>query len=993
MSGHGTGLIAIGLSDGSIQLVSHKALAPGSSIATKAAAPLGASAAVTQSQIQNQATFSLVIEQNKSGHAGATAYVKWNGDGTALASGGEDGSLKIWSRNGQLRSTLVGAPVAGAKPSDAAAATTVTGRPVYGLAWSRDGDSIVYCKGKDLVLKPISPSQKGIQWTAHDGAVLAVDWSPVHNKIVSGGEDGRYKVWDAFGRLSYCSQPYEYPITSVSWSPDGQMFAVGAFQMVVLCDAAGWVHARESLPMVSSFGGKSSGPSSSASSAAALGLSNSGLMNMSSSGAVGSSSSSSYARPTGSIYSISWSSDGSVLAAGTSGGSVLFGRIIQRSLEYKDWKFVQKNTTTVTVLSAATTSGSLSSSQDSQPIAGIAATGPGAGLAPIADLSQIAGVVADVLGTSSSASSGGASSVFGEDLTFRDPILRMSVGHSKLLVATSSQLYVYEVPATRGQTFSSIAPHVIDLPPGNASVPALMVPGPKSFLTVDGTAAAVWAGSAPVATADAASSSATSSIRTSAVGGLSGGSGPGTGGMGVGPGLGANTASAASVLATDAAHGTARLYHYEGRQISTLRLALPSLSAASVSVGAHSIVCVLDRLDSRAVRCIDGATGRNELIRHHMEVLDVAVDPTGSLVAFIDRNQDLYITPVPYKIISQSMQNNPLALFAVPTVSPMVAITKLATMVDSIRWHETHAILCALTDGQYAVWTIPFVVMVDRDLLPLSRLSRDCSAEAGKNATLLSFVASRALCRRTSDGAVLCLTLSQHLQSVVNYALELHSLVSAISNCVVAPAGGSADAKRWESAVRLCRFAKEPALWAGLAVFAMHRGEFNTAEVAYAALRMVDKLQYVQHIKDIPVHEARAAELLLFKRQVDESESMLLQAGLAYRAIKLRLRMFHWERALEIALAKKQHVETVLAHRLRFLQMSAAAAAGGVVTTGASLADESTQEIPSAKETIPSFLQILEQSPGLQISWERVEQLVEEEKEKEQQRPGCRPYV
>ena len=48
-------------------------------------------------------------------------------------------------------------------------------------------------------------------------------------RIISGGEDCRYRVWDAFGRQLFSAAPQDYPITSLSWSPDGQYFAVGMF--------------------------------------------------------------------------------------------------------------------------------------------------------------------------------------------------------------------------------------------------------------------------------------------------------------------------------------------------------------------------------------------------------------------------------------------------------------------------------------------------------------------------------------------------------------------------------------------------------------------------------------------------------------------------------------------------------------------------------------------------------------------------------------------
>lgn len=47
------------------------------------------------------------------------------------------------------------------------------------------------------------------------------------------------EVWDSYGRLLYSSQPHEYPITSVAWALDGELFAVGSFHTLRLCDKTG----------------------------------------------------------------------------------------------------------------------------------------------------------------------------------------------------------------------------------------------------------------------------------------------------------------------------------------------------------------------------------------------------------------------------------------------------------------------------------------------------------------------------------------------------------------------------------------------------------------------------------------------------------------------------------------------------------------------------------------------------------------------------------
>jgi intraflagellar transport protein 80 len=48
---------------------------------------------------------------------------------------------------------------------------------------------------------------------------------------------------------------------------------------------------------------------------------------------------------------------------------------------------------------------------------------------------------------------------------------------------------------------------------------------------------------------------------------------------------------------------------------------------------------------------------------------------------------------------------------------------------------------------------------------------------------------------------------------------------------------------------------------------------------------------------------------------------VLLQARLFYRAIKLNIKLYKWDRALEIAVSNKTHVDTVVAYRKRFLEM------------------------------------------------------------------------
>ena len=55
-------------------------------------------------------------------------------------------------------------------------------------------------------------------------------------------------------------------------------------------------------------------------------------------------------------------------------------------------------------------------------------------------------------------------------------------------------------------------------------------------------------------------------------------------------------------------------------------------------------------------------------------------------------------------------------------------------------------------------------------------------------------------------------------------------------------------------------------------------------------------MQYINHIKEIPSKEGRNAAMALFCRQPQEAETILLQAGLIYRAIQMNIDLFNWDR-------------------------------------------------------------------------------------------------
>lgn len=70
----------------------------------------------------------------------------------------------------------------------------ISAQPLYCVAWGPNSNQVLYSIGAHLVIKPLQPNSKPVQWKAHDGLILAVAWNTNNSMIISGSEDCRYKV-------------------------------------------------------------------------------------------------------------------------------------------------------------------------------------------------------------------------------------------------------------------------------------------------------------------------------------------------------------------------------------------------------------------------------------------------------------------------------------------------------------------------------------------------------------------------------------------------------------------------------------------------------------------------------------------------------------------------------------------------------------------------------------------------------------------------------
>ena len=243
--------------------------------------------------------------------------------------------------------------------------------PVYTAAWGPDRDTLLWACENKVTLSSASGDKRPMAWKAGDGTVLAAAWCAVTDRIITAGEDRKYRVWDATGRALFVSAAMPYPITAVAWNAAGTAFAVAYYNTVRIADAGGFAQAR---------------------------LSHDG----------------------GSLYTLAWGADGMQLLGAGGTGQVLRASLLGTMVSWGAVTAEHVEPARVTITDAA------------------------------AELT--------------------------EDLDFRDPVARMSLGCGHLVVATATQCHIYSAP-------NWSTPHIVDV----KAPPTVVIQAPKCFAMVDTT--------------------------------------------------------------------------------------------------------------------------------------------------------------------------------------------------------------------------------------------------------------------------------------------------------------------------------------------------------------------------------------------------------------------------------------------------------------------------------------------------------------------------
>ncbi len=148
------------------------------------------------------------------GHSSPVNSLAYSPDGRHIASGSDDGSIKIWEADsGKALLILSGYPF-----------------PVNSVAYSPNGRHIASVSWDDSIKIWEADSGKSLlTLSVHSYTVNSLAYSPDGRHIVSGSDYGSIKIWEAdSGKALLTFSGHSSPVNSVAYSPDGRHIASGS---------------------------------------------------------------------------------------------------------------------------------------------------------------------------------------------------------------------------------------------------------------------------------------------------------------------------------------------------------------------------------------------------------------------------------------------------------------------------------------------------------------------------------------------------------------------------------------------------------------------------------------------------------------------------------------------------------------------------------------------------------------------------------------------
>lgn len=109
-------------------------------------------------------------------------------------------------------------------------------------------------------------------------------------------------------------------------------------------------------------------------------------------------------------------------------------------------------------------------------------------------------------------------------------------------------------------------------------------------------------------------------------------------------------------------------------------------------------------------------------------------------------------------------------------------------------------------------------------------------------------------------------------------------------------------------------------LWACLAAVCLKFKDLDTAETAFAALEQPEKISYIGEIREYSSEVLKNAAMALLFKKHNEAENIYIQNKYYFRAIKMNINAYKWERALKLSHDFKVHLDIVVALRKKYLE-------------------------------------------------------------------------
>ena len=147
------------------------------------------------------------------GHAGPVVTLAYSGDGTVLASGSDDGTIRLWNTRSDDGLTLTGHT-----------------RPVRAVRFSADGRLLATASADQSVrLWNAATGRTRATLTSHPDPLTAIALSPDGRAAVTTSDRGDVKIWNlATRRAREVLLGHAGPVTAVAFSPDGRLIASSA---------------------------------------------------------------------------------------------------------------------------------------------------------------------------------------------------------------------------------------------------------------------------------------------------------------------------------------------------------------------------------------------------------------------------------------------------------------------------------------------------------------------------------------------------------------------------------------------------------------------------------------------------------------------------------------------------------------------------------------------------------------------------------------------